>query len=370
MRKKRIAFFSQPLVVGGIEKVLLNILSQLPNDEFDVILYLPFSGVWDDKIPENVHVVYLFSHHMSVGMMRKICSIFLLLPNFVIRKLLRWKGVGDDFSAVVAFTEWLQPAVAALLGKKIGWIHVMYPEDILQRGWKKRITTWLRRRIWKRFDRFFCVSKATREEFVKVSGCDTQARVLYNPINEEEIRKLAQAFPVEKKNGVYRYVACGRLTYQKGFDLLIEAFAQQDHASNSLELMMVGSGEDKAMLESLVNKYGLTGKVVFCGRQDNPYPYIASADAFVCSSRFEGYGLVVAEALVLGIPVLSTRCSGPEELLDFGKRGLLVEGNISGLSAGLKFIRNQSDGADNGKLLPVRNSEYDSFFDDLSKDWL
>ena len=72
------------------------------------------------------------------------------------------------------------------------------------------------------------------------------------------------------------------------------------------------------------------------GSQDNPYPYIKSSDLLVCASYFEGYNLTVAEALILGTPVLSTNCAGPNEILDNGKYGLIVDNSEEGLYSGIK----------------------------------
>ena len=96
----------------------------------------------------------------------------------------------------------------------------------------------------------------------------------------------------------------------------------------------------KNLLESYIIQQGLQDKVELLGFQSNPYPYIANSDLFVCSSRSEGYSLVIAESLVLGIPVLSTYCSGPNELLEDGKYGMLVTNSEDGayLYEGLKLL--------------------------------
>lgn len=82
--------------------------------------------------------------------------------------------------------------------------------------------------------------------------------------------------------------------------------------------------------------------VTLWGMQENPYKYINSADVFICSSHYEGYGLVVAEALILGKPVISTNVSGPAEILENGKYGYLVENSTEGLYLGMKAFLNET----------------------------
>ena len=82
------------------------------------------------------------------------------------------------------------------------------------------------------------------------------------------------------------------------------------------------------------------------GSQNNPYPYIKNADLLVCASYFEGYNLTVAEALILGVPVLSTDCTGPNEILDRGRYGMIVENSKEGLYRGLKELMDNPEKLD------------------------
>lgn len=94
----------------------------------------------------------------------------------------------------------------------------------------------------------------------------------------------------------------------------------------------------KKQLEEYIKENKLTNIVKLQGFVKNPYPYLKNSDLFICSSRAEGYSLVIAESLILNVPVISTKCSGPNELLDFGKYGMLVENDEDSLYLGLKNI--------------------------------
>ena len=168
--------------------------------------------------------------------------------------------------------------------------------------------------------------------------------VKYNPIiapdvirkSKEEISDIVK--PTDKK----LLVTSGRLVSQKGFDNLLEACNKLNKDGLKYELWILGEGWGRASLEELIEKYKLYN-VKLLGFKKNPYKYIKQGDLFVCSSKNEGFSLVIAEAMILGLPVISTNCSGPNELLNFGEYGFMVENTEEGLYKGLKDILNDKD---------------------------
>lgn len=120
-------------------------------------------------------------------------------------------------------------------------------------------------------------------------------------------------------------IAAGRLCHQKGFDLLISAFSQVSASHPDWILIIWGEGEDRAALEEQVRTLELEGKVKLPGTSEAPGGWINSGDVFVLSSRFEGFGNVLVEAMLAGLPVVSFECDfGPSEIVDDGVDGLLV----------------------------------------------
>jgi len=137
----------------------------------------------------------------------------------------------------------------------------------------------------------------------------------------------------ERRSGGPTIGAVGRLVPQKGFDLLLDAFARVAHAIPDWKLVIWGEGPERAALERQRDRLGLTDRVDLPGVTEKPGEWIPRSDLFVLSSRFEGWGIVVGEAMGAGLPVISFDCQwGPAEMIEHGKSGLLVpNGDVAAL---------------------------------------
>lgn len=186
------------------------------------------------------------------------------------------------------------------------------------------------------------VSSSLREQIFKaVKFGKKDIRFIPNAVISEAVDKLAETNTDDFKRLPY-FVAVGRLVEQKGFDLLIEAFALAKQSNFSLpNLLIVGFGEDEAKLKDLALRFDVANYVEFYGFTKNPYFIIKHAEAFVLSSRHEGMPTVLIESMYLNTPVISFDCpTGPSELIKNEKNGLLVEnGNIALLSDALLNYR-------------------------------
>lgn len=132
-----------------------------------------------------------------------------------------------------------------------------------------------------------------------------------NPVDNKYILKLSnevdQPFLYPEKTNL---LCAGRLNYQKGFDLLLPFLREKLLENDNLHLTILGDGEDKDLLLNQVRDLGLENKITFLGSVRNPYSYMAKADLFILSSRFEGFPNVLLESLVCGCPVFSNLCPG------------------------------------------------------------
>lgn len=140
--------------------------------------------------------------------------------------------------------------------------------------------------------------------------------------------------------GHERLIAMGRLEREKGFDLLVEAFARVAAAHPSWTLQILGEGRERARLETLVRRHALDQRVNFPGRVEDPAPHLAAAHVFALPSRYEGIPNAMLEAMASGLPVVaSDSASGARELVEDGRTGLLVRGSdVGALAAGLERL--------------------------------
>lgn len=153
-----------------------------------------------------------------------------------------------------------------------------------------------------------------------------QVTAIYNPTLTDDVYERAEKEVDHPWLDSDRPVvlAVGRLTDQKGFDTLVDSFAQLLEKRDAW-LIILGEGEDREGLESLASEHGIDDRIDLPGYVDNPYAYMREADVFVLSSRYEGMPNVIVEAAAIGTPLVATDCpSGPRELLNGGEAGELV----------------------------------------------
>jgi glycosyltransferase involved in cell wall biosynthesis len=181
----------------------------------------------------------------------------------------------------------------------------------------------LTRRLYRSADRLLTVSD---ELGAKLAGGAPGApvEVIHNPIDVALISSLAEAALVPPPPRPF-IVAAGRLVRQKGFDLLIEAFAGAALARD-MDLVILGEGPLAGALKRQAACLGVGDRVRFPGFQANPWAWFSRASLFVLSSRWEGFGNVVAEAMACGVPVLASDCDfGPREQVRHGESGWIAD---------------------------------------------
>jgi glycosyltransferase involved in cell wall biosynthesis len=168
-----------------------------------------------------------------------------------------------------------------------------------------------------------------REEIIRYARVDASKVVtIRNPVNVASISRLSETDnPFEEAGaGAKHIVAVGRLEHQKGFDILIDAFALFLSRHPESLLYLAGEGTLRTALQEQAEKLGIADRVRFIGYQDNPYPLMRYADLFVLASRFEGFPNVLLEALACKAKVVAADCpNGPREILSRIEYGLLVQ---------------------------------------------
>jgi len=205
----------------------------------------------------------------------------------------------------------------------------------------------LRRFVYRRADALVCVSKPLLDWFqnrIKVRGY-----VIPNPVDPGPSRTSSDKNRDEDGAG-HVIVGMGRLVEQKGFDLLIDAFSRVVDRHSGWSLKILGDGPLREQLQAQTRKMNLEGRVEFAGAVADPFPVLLAADLFVFSSRFEGFGNALCEAMACGVPAISFDCpSGPSDIVRHGVDGVLVAAeDVTALSAAMDRL--MSDGKERSKL--------------------
>src|SRR5690625_55191 len=183
-------------------------------------------------------------------------------------------------------------------------------------------------RLYRHLDAVVTASEGVSTDTRTVTGLPPERiHVIDNPVVTPDLEELA-AQPLDHPwfgdNDVPVILASGRLTKQKDFPTLLRAFARV-RQNRPARLIVLGEGKLRTELEALAVKLGIASDVDLAGFASNPYPYVKQSDLFVLSSRWEGLGMALIEALALGIPAVSADCpSGPREILADGRYGALV----------------------------------------------
>lgn len=232
-------------------------------------------------------------------------------------------------------------AQVALLARLIGrldmpvYVKVTNTLSVVAR---RRAQRFMIRRLYPRADRIIANSSGVLKDLQTAFGIRPERLALiYNPTVTEDCAERARA-PVDHAwlddaADVPVILGIGRLAWQKDFPLLLRAFAQL-RRERRCRLLIIGEGEDRPALEAEVRRLGIGEDVDLPGFVDDALPYLARADLFVLSSRYEGLSNVLIEALAVGTPVVATDCpSGSAEILDDGGYGPLVPvGDSRGLA--------------------------------------
>lgn len=317
---------------GGAEKVLVNLVNNLDKSKYDITLYSIFDdGVNKEFLNKNIKYQSKFKKvFRGNSQLMKLFS-----PKFLYRFFIK-----EDYDILISFLE--GPAARIISGcqntktKKIAWIHSdTLTKDLASVGFRSFSEA---QNLYQKFDQIVGVSKNVIQSFEKTLQLKVPRKVLYN-VNETEEIKLQSIEPIADffDEDIVKIISVGKIVKNKGFDRLLEAHKKLIDEGFLHQIHILGIGEDQAQLEKRIEKMGVESSFKLLGFHKNPYKYISKCNLSVCSSFREGFSTVVSEALVLGIPVVSTNCSGAKELLgENNEYGIVTENSAEGIYLGLK----------------------------------
>lgn len=307
---RRILFLLPSLAGGGAERVVTTLLHHLDRTRFAPALAVLSmrNAVLKDAIPQDVELIDLGCSRLRYAPKKLLTLIRQRRPEVV------FSTVGHLNLAIAAMRPLLPRGIRFIARET-----TVVTEGLRDESRYPRLHGWAYRRLYPAFDLVICQSQAMREDLVRNFGFpEARAVVIHNPCDVERIRTLAAEGTLRPSNEgplALNMVAAGRLVPSKGIDLLLEAVAQCGHPD--LRLTVLGDGPLRQELAERAAELGIADRVWLAGYQGNPYPFYARADAFVLSSRYEGFPNVVLEALACGTPVISTPATGGvREILD------------------------------------------------------
>lgn len=334
MSKKKILFAVQNLNIGGIQKSFINLVNKLyASGEYDITVFAFTGGELQKKMPENIPVYYgnkilrltadpLADVKKRGRLIDTAIRIFAaaaaktLGANIIFKFCFKKQKAKYDIAvsyfndaAKGAFNKGTNQFIADYTNadNKIAFIHT----DPVLGGFNKEYC----KKIYKPFDRIICVSDAVREKFnAMLPEYAAKTETMHNVFDEEEIKTLAYEFEPFEKSG-FDIVTVARVdNASKRIDGIINICYQlKKRGVTDFKWRIIGDGPDMKNNIELANNLGVADIVIFEGEKSNPYPYIRKSDLFALFSAYEGYPLVIGEAMILKTPVLTTHYAAAYE---------------------------------------------------------
>jgi glycosyltransferase involved in cell wall biosynthesis len=339
--KKKIAFYIESMVVGGAEKVLIDLVNNLAPHKFDITViaifkksvYSGYEFQFADGFQPHIHYKYLIDNTNRLKYLG-----FNYLYNKLPKKWLYRFLIKDQYDIEVAFyegfpTEFVSHSTQN--NRKVAWLHI--DQDVLYKDSNNNFTQ-NELRKYNAYNKIIAVSQSVKSSFEHYFGLNN-IKCLYNPIDEKNILKKAEEYSfTSKPNSGIQMLTIGRLTSIKGYERLINVLGKLKKEGFEFSLLMIGDGELKEVIKRTIKDNNLEDNIMVLGHKSNPYPYLKVADCLISSSYQEGFGMAILEANILRVPVISTRCSSTSELIEDGITGVICENSEDGLYGTLRRI--------------------------------
>lgn len=363
---KKILFVVKNMNVGGVEKSLLSLLNTIDRKEYEVdVLLLEEYGGFMDAIPNWVNVIIskdypLIKDEVNLPPLQvikhylkdcKIVRASKLLPAYILSKAtgdysFYYKAVFDGFqnlekhydiavayTSIINYLAWLVDYHVDA-DEYIGWVHFdvsKYPPD----------RTMLLN-THRQMKKIFIVSQSALDSFVQMfPELKEKCELRYNVVDRKQILRLSEE-RVEciKEPHVKTIVTLGRLTSEKGQDIVPEVAAKLKEAGVVFRWYLIGDGGLSKIIKEKSKALGVESEVILLGTKINPYPYLKQADLYVQTSIHEGYCITLAEAKVFGVPIVSTEFAGAHEQLDTREDCMVVARNANAIVDGVEKLLN------------------------------
>lgn len=318
-RSCRIAIFLPSLEGGGAERMMVRLANRMSERGFEVDLVVVRAvGPYLEDVSCRVRIV-------DLGCSRVFYSLFRLVRYLKVERPLSLLSALDNANMLAVLARMISGHEMNLV---ISQRCVLGFESDSARDVRSRLELWSRQYFYPHADAIVAVSQDVAESLRAISVVDQDlVKVIHNPTFTDSLIALSHErieHPWLLPGQPPFLLGVGRLTSQKDFQTLIKAFARV-RSSRQVRLVILGEGELRPELESMIASLGLTEDVLMPGFEKNPFSWMRRSTAFILSSRYEGFVNVLVEAMACGAPVISTNCpGGPDVILEHEKWGRLV----------------------------------------------
>ncbi|WP_019383215.1 glycosyltransferase [Cytobacillus oceanisediminis] len=391
MMKKKLLFVIDSLDCAGAEKSLVTLLSLLDYSKYSVDLMLfGHGGILENLVPKEVTILDPLKYttftslsfpkaiiHSAKSLDSKMISARFKYSLRIRKRQYRnsqkarifWESVSRvietnpiEYDIAISYAQGVPTFYVAekvKAKKKFAWVNVSYHLDEKERKFQKQ--------YYDNYDKVVAVSESTKAVFIKTfPEYDSKIEVVYDINNPDLILDMSEMDSgfMDEYDGI-RILTIGRFDKQKGYDIALEACKKLKEKGIKFKWYALGKGPLKNEIAAKINEYKLTDTFLLLGVKANPYPYIKASDIYVQTSRFEGFGLAIAEARILNVPVVTTRFDAVYNQMVDGKNGLVVEMEPAAVCEGILKLLN--DRALNNEITNYLRNEKKGNIEEINK---
>ncbi|WP_374123830.1 glycosyltransferase [Leptotrichia hongkongensis] len=314
------------LSMGGEERVLLNVLKNLVELNYDVDLLITWNhgenNLFENEIPEKVNYKFLFDNYN--GKNKLIKEIYRIRAKTTYLKKVEKIIKENKYDVIIDYSSnLLKYNNFDIKVPVFAWIHfsLTFGEKLSADKIEKY------KKQYKKYDKILAICDTMRDEFVEILGMDkNKVELVYNPIDLEAIRKKAENIDKKYENYLKQdyFLQVSRLTEQKQPEHLVDIYYKLKQRGIKEKLYFIGNGEKVELIKQKIKEYKLEDDVILLGQIENPYPFFKNAKLFVHTAKYEGLPTVLLESFALGTPVVAYDCpTGPKDILgknsEYGK---------------------------------------------------